>query len=237
MPNVFKVTVVQYWIRNAWIGPDNKPCDKDTPGAKFVKSRKVPKGTVGAVKVNKKSGKWYGRATSGAKPVPLSSNKTAAQQLLADLVKKAELGRAGIVDPFEEHTKRPLADHLADFRRELEARDNEPRYVKLVFSRLQTLLDGCRFKFMADLSASRVMDWLADLRQRGEARARLPEGQELFTMTETAALLGITLQSVGDAVRRHRLDVVEEVIEKRKRRLLTRGWHLQARGGDPVNFC
>jgi hypothetical protein len=99
-------------------------------------------------------------------------------------------------------------DHLSDFRRELEARDNELRYVRLVISCLSALLEGCGFAFMADLSASRVMDWLADLRTKGEARFSLPEGKDLFTMTEVAALLDITLLSVGDAVRRHDVEIV-----------------------------
>jgi hypothetical protein len=112
MPSVFKVTIVQYWLRDCWIGPDGQPCDKGTPEARFVKSRKVPKGTPGAKKVKKKSTRFYGRPTGSAKPVPLSANKVAAQQLLADLVKKAELGRAGISDPFEAHRQRPLTEHL-----------------------------------------------------------------------------------------------------------------------------
>jgi integrase len=51
---------------------------------------------------------------------------------------------------------------------------------------------------------------LADLRRKGETRIPLPEGKELFTMTEVAALLGITLPSVGDAVRRQRVEVVRQ---------------------------
>src|SRR5262249_47949739 len=121
-------------------------------------------------------------------------------------------------DPYEGHRKRPLAEHLADFRRELEARGNDPRYVQLVFSRLTALVDGCGFKFFSDLSASRVMDWLADLRQKGEARAPLPEGKSLFTMKEVAALLGITLPSVADAIERHSI----EVVQQKRRRLLPR---------------
>jgi hypothetical protein len=222
MPSVFKVTVVQYWVKNAWIGLDGKPCPEGTPGARFVKARKVPKGTPGAKKVKKKSGKWYGRPQSGAKPVPLSTNKVAAQQQLADLVKKAELGRAGIADPFEEHRKQPLAEHLADYRLELQGRGNEPEYVRLVSFRLDALLTGCGFKFMADLSASRVLTWPADLRAKGAPRAPLPAGKDLFTLTETAALLGVTVPSLSDAVRRHRLKLVEEVIDKRKRRMLPR---------------
>ena len=80
-----------------------------------MKARKVKPGTPGAEKVKKKSKKWYGRVPGNRQPVPLSANKTAAGQMLAALVNKAELGKAGIRDPFEEHRKRPLAEHLADW--------------------------------------------------------------------------------------------------------------------------
>jgi integrase len=208
MPSLFKVTIVQYWLRNVWLDAAGQPCSKDTPGARFVKARKVPKGTPGAKKVKKKSGKWYGRLPGETKPVPLSSNKVAAQQLLAEMVKKAELGRAGMLDPFEEHRKRPLAEHLADYRRELEARGNAPRYTALVISRLQDLLDGCGFIFPGDLSASRVNDWLGGLRQKGRPRADLEPGKEGWTRRELACLLGIKPASVPPLVRRHRLGAV-----------------------------
>src|SRR5262249_24153765 len=125
----------------------------------------------------------------------------AAQQLLAD----AAMRQHGLADPFEEHKRRPLADLLADYRRELEARDNAPRYVTVVISRLQALLDGCGFRFATDLSASRVMDWLAELRRKGRPRVALEAGKEWFTVREVGALLGIKPASVGTAVRRHRL--------------------------------
>src|SRR4051794_12381563 len=108
--NLFKVTVVQYWVYDCWIDPEGRPCDPGTPGARFVKARRVNKGTPGARKVKKKSSKWYGRTPRSTKPVPLSANKVAAQQLMAELVRKVELGRAGLGDPFEVHRKRPLAE-------------------------------------------------------------------------------------------------------------------------------
>src|SRR5262245_25847677 len=105
--SLFKVTVIQYWLHDAWIDQDGKPCAKGTPGAGCVKARKVPKGTSGAKKVKKKSGKWYGRVPGCKKPVPLSANKVAALQMLAGLTNKSELAKVGIGDPFEEHRKRP----------------------------------------------------------------------------------------------------------------------------------
>ncbi len=167
--------------------------------------RQVPKGTPGARKKKEKSAKWYGRVPGNAKPVPLCRNKSAAEIMLNELVKKAELARAGIVDEFEPHRKRPLSEHLDDFHRELNARGNAPRYVELVISRLRSLLTGCRFVFIGDLSSSRAIDWLAQLRNRVRHHAELSAGREWFTPSEAASLLGIKIGSVASAVRRHRL--------------------------------
>jgi hypothetical protein len=75
------------------------------------------------------SAKWYGEyvdADDKTQRVPLSTDKTAAGQMLADLVKKAELGKAGITDPYQEYRRRPLAEHLDDYRRHLTARATPP---------------------------------------------------------------------------------------------------------------
>src|SRR4051812_11241906 len=113
--NVFKVTVIQYWLYDCWIGPDGKPCGRDAPGARFVKARKVPAGTPGAERVKTHSSKWYGRVPGARKPVPLSTNRSAAQIMLGEKLKNTEMHRAGAADPFEEHSRRPLAEHLTEW--------------------------------------------------------------------------------------------------------------------------
>src|SRR5262249_47275436 len=70
---------------------------------------------------------WYGHvpdpdAPDGRRRVALCENKAAAEMMLAELTKKAELGKVGIRDPYEKHRSRPLSEHLQDFRRELDAR-------------------------------------------------------------------------------------------------------------------
>jgi integrase len=146
---------------------------------------------------------WYG--TVDGEQVPLCTNKTAAELMLAELVKKAEMGRQGISDPYEDHRLKPLAEHLADYHLELEARGNSPRYVALVVSRLSDLLSGCGFRLIPDLSAGRVMEWLADLRRHGRPLPPLPPGQEWFAPREAARLLGVGGASIRAAVSRHRL--------------------------------
>ena len=53
----------------------------------------------------------------------------ASQTLLARLVKAAAHGIEGMDDPFQEHNRRPLVEHLADFRGHLEALNDSPEHV------------------------------------------------------------------------------------------------------------
>src|SRR5688572_13918111 len=111
--------------------------------------------------------KWYGRfvdADGRVREVPLSPNKAAAQQMLAGLVKRVELEKAGVKDPFADHNRRPLADHLADWEQVLTVRGNTPDYVRMKVCRTRKLIDACGFVHIADLSASAVEAALADMR-------------------------------------------------------------------------
>ena len=189
-------------------GKKGKP---DRPGVRFHDDA----GQVVVAPLTKKGDRcrvvspfWYGQyadADGIRQRVKLCENKAAAEQMLAHLVGQAGLGRVGLRNPCAPHVKRPLAEHLDDYRRELAARNNAPRYVALVASRLASLFAGCGFVFPPDLSANRAMDWLADLRRKGTPPAPLPPGREAFTAREAAALLGIQAASVGAAVRRNRL--------------------------------
>src|SRR5262249_2966035 len=71
--------------------------------------RQVRKDTPGATKTQEFSRKYYGRIPGNPRLVPLATNKIAAELMLAQLVKKAEMEEAGISDPFEVHRRRPLA--------------------------------------------------------------------------------------------------------------------------------
>jgi hypothetical protein len=58
------------------------------------------------------SRKWYGEykdADGIEQCVALATDRTAAELMLADLVRKAELKQASVSDPYEEHSKRPPA--------------------------------------------------------------------------------------------------------------------------------
>jgi integrase len=182
MSRVFKKSIVRYLSRDG---------------------KQVPKGTPGAKKTKEKSTKWYGRVPGSPRAIPLSTNKSAAMIMLTELVKKAEMSKAGVVDPFEKHRRKPLSDHLADFVHKLEAGNNDPRYVATTAGRLRSLFEDCGFVFLADVSASKIEAQLAKLRQ-DKPMVPVPD-LDLFTSRDAALVLSIKPDTVRALVRQHRL--------------------------------
>ena len=133
--------------------------------------KQVSKGTPGARKVALKSGKYYGTVPGSGKRVPLSPNKSVAEQMLAALIHQAGQEKIHGKDPFADHRDRPLREHLDDYIREMQAKGDDPRHVSIVAARMHALFAGCRFVFLADVTASAVVDYLAARRQQ---RPQLP---------------------------------------------------------------
>ena len=129
---------------------------------------KAPDGTT------RKSLKWYIRykdADGAPREVSGFKDKEATKQLAAKLQRESELGQAGVRDPFVKHRKRPLSEHIADYREFLTNRDNTADHVNLTLQRVQSVIDRCEFLFIADLSASRVQEFLGELRTNGKSIA------------------------------------------------------------------
>lgn len=149
MASLFRKTVTRY------VDADGRRCRKEMPGA-----RKIPK----------RSKVWYGcyRDHDGIERLEkLYASKTASAQALAERVRKAELRQAGVADPFEEHAKTPLRTHLDDFIASLQHAGCTSDHVGPVRSRCLRIVDGCKFRFISDVSASAVQSYLAELKQRG----------------------------------------------------------------------
>ena len=85
---------------------------------------------------------------------------------LCDLPNKVrdKLISIGLVDPQRVAVSKPLPDHLYDFKKSLEAKECSIRHVELVTARTKRVIEGCGFRFFADISASKVMSYLHELR-------------------------------------------------------------------------
>jgi len=125
---------------------------------------------INGKKVKKQSLKYYTRLTDvdGIKrTIPLFRDKTASEQKAAQLQKEIELAKAGVVDRFKEHRKRPLAEHLSDFRQYLFDKGDTQDYAKLTHNRVKAILTNCKFSFIADVQPSKVQRYIAERKRKG----------------------------------------------------------------------
>ena len=111
------------------------------------------------------SGKWYG--TVDGRQVPLCRDKTAARTMLNKLLTDAVMDRNGFGDPFKEPRRLPLADHLAAWRADMAARGATAKHARLTANRAGRVVAGCGFAVIADMSASRVQQYVGDLKAGG----------------------------------------------------------------------
>lgn len=130
----------------------------------------------------------------------------ATEQLASETERKVSRMRAGVIDPAEEHARRPLAEHLSDYAAYVEAKGCTADHVRLTNGRISTLLSGCGFVFPLDADAGKVAEWL-NARRRDSAMLELPDVNS-FTPGEAAKLLGISGASVRAAVKRLKLPAI-----------------------------
>ncbi|MGE4004118.1 MAG: tyrosine-type recombinase/integrase [Planctomycetaceae bacterium] len=123
-------------------------------------------------KIRTKSRKWWGRYRNAAgveRRVALATDKAAAQQMLAELVRKVERQKAGLDDPTEEQRKRPIKDHLADFKRYLQNKEVTKKQVHSATTQVQCMIIANQWKAAGDISASGALEFLGGLRNAGKS--------------------------------------------------------------------
>lgn len=98
--------------------------------------------------------KWYGKyrdADGVEKRVPLCEDKESAKAMLAELVRRVERMQAGIIEACDEHLKRPIEEHLADYRASLEAKARDEKHVRDTIRTVNRIVTDCRMKLLAEL--------------------------------------------------------------------------------------
>ena len=91
-------------------------------------------------------------------------DKQAAQAVLNDLERRAELVKANVMTASEssiaDHAAAPLTAHFESYRDHRNAKGLNPVRIKNTDSRLKLLAQDCGFRRLADLSADELTRWL-----------------------------------------------------------------------------
>lgn len=96
-----------------------------------------------------------------------SRDRRAAELVAAQIVRRAELRRAGVADAYEDEHARALPEHVADFLTTLKARGVVPKYVRDRADCLQEFLDATGVRTPKDLTLVRASAWVEALKARG----------------------------------------------------------------------
>lgn len=126
--------------------------------------------TKNGKRISKKSKYWYAKykdENGRWKEKRLSTDSTASQQLLAEIIRKVELADAGIYDRYESDRKMPLEEHLAEFKENLLNQGCTEKHSKQTYNRAKSVIDGCKFAFINNIKPSYVEQFIADKKRQG----------------------------------------------------------------------
>ena len=123
-------------------------------------------------RVRRKSKKWYGQYTDErgrTRRVALCTDKSAAQAMLTERVRKAQRIRAGLSDPCESQLERPLKEHIDEFERHLRLKDSSDVHINQSIRQIRKVAEDCGFLRLSDFNADRFAEWLDALLASGRA--------------------------------------------------------------------
>lgn len=167
----------------------------------------VPRGTPGAKKKVYTSSYWYGsyRDWQGVEQrVKLSERKEEAQRLLAALITQDDRRRLGQADPTQEQRRRPLDDHLREFREYLEAKGSTRSHICQMMNYLETILRETKTESIEQISESKVLAYLSGLK-RGQELEPMPDKQKWLTKREVCLYTGLSFTALANVIRRRNL--------------------------------
>lgn len=121
-------------------------------------------------RIYKKSPYWYIRyrdENGRSKQKKAFKDKTASEQLKAQIDRKIELAKAGIIDRFEADRKKPLQEHLSDFQKSLVNKGDTQKHALLTSNRVRSIIQGTKSVYPGDIRPTAVQQYLADRRQQG----------------------------------------------------------------------
>ncbi len=174
----------------------------------------------------KRSGKlrkWYGKyrdAQGVVHKVPLSSDKMAAQAMLADLIRQAERQQAGIVDPAAAQLARAIDEHAQEYRASLLAKGRSERHANDTVRNVNRVVNACRLKLLSELqnAGEAIENYLADRREAGSSH-RTVNADLVAVRSFCRWLIARKRMHRDPTVGQERLNVEED--RRRERRPLT----------------
>ncbi|MEK6676608.1 MAG: tyrosine-type recombinase/integrase [Planctomycetota bacterium] len=122
-------------------------------------------------KLRTRSKAWYidyrDVASDTVKTVKGFTDRKATEQRAAELERTSERTAVGLIDRFSEECRRPLTDHIEQWKTALLAKGSTVAYAGLSAQRVASVVQSIKATLWSDLNANRVSSELADRRVKG----------------------------------------------------------------------
>ena len=116
---------------------------------------------------------WYDHNGRRKSKCTRTTDRSAAERIARKLEADVCLRKSGVVDTriegFAVEAKRPLAEHLEDFRAELDARQDSEKHVRMTCRHIEWIVDQSRASNLTDLTSAVVMRAIGALRNEGKS--------------------------------------------------------------------
>ena len=174
-------------------------------------------------KITRRLRKWYAkyRDPDGVvRKVALCEDKSAAQAMLTDLMRKVQRQQAGLLDPAADQLARPISEHIEEYRRHLLAKARSVSHITETVRLLNNITESCRCRILADLqkAGDKITNHLASRREAGSAH-RTVNADLIAVRSFCRWLLGKKRLHVDPTAGLERLNVEED--RRLERRSLT----------------
>jgi len=125
---------------------------------------------------------WYDHEGKRRERSTRTTDKAAAERILAKLVADAALRRDGVIDAktdqYAAAAKRTIATHAAAYVQNLQNAGRAPRRISQVRSHLEKFFTACSIKRLSDLTSDGLSAYMASLRASGKAPATVNHVRE-----------------------------------------------------------
>lgn len=129
------------------------------------------------------------------------------------------LVRFGLLDARQAAAAQPLAAHVDDFQKSMEANDRDPKHIRHVCGVLRTAFEACGFMYWRDISAARLQAYLASLRDHGRGCSKRTYNHKLKSCRQFARWMVLN-QRASESPIAHLVCINERTDRRRQRRVL-----------------
>ena len=118
---------------------------------------------------------WFDQAGRRREKSSRTTDRKTADRIAAKLESEVALRRDGVVDAkadrYATAARRPLAEHLADYRDALLAKGDVPKHVRQTIALIERVLLLSSADYLSDLTPSSMQAAVAEVRRQGRSLA------------------------------------------------------------------